>query len=124
MQFGNYWFSQYNSSLAGNPSSTSSQSYFEESLSLYEESIAYSLFLRQLYYELGACPIASYTINYTALQYVPAPSAPHVTQGQSTGASFSIINLAGVNVTYLAIGVVLVAMSIVVLVLKVVKVSR
>ncbi|MGC8569957.1 MAG: S16 family serine protease [Caldivirga sp.] len=124
VQFGDYWFGQYNSSLAGNPSSVSSQSYFEEALSLYEESIAYSLFLRQLYYELGACPIAYYTVNYTMLQYVPVSSAQHVVQGQLPGASLSIVNLAGVNLTYLAIGVVLVAMSVVVLILKVVKVSR
>ncbi|MFP3258411.1 MAG: hypothetical protein RXQ57_03085, partial [Caldivirga sp.] len=124
IQFGNYWFRQYNNSLAGNPSSASSQSYMIEALSLYEESIAYSLFLRQLYYELRSCPIAQYTINFTALQYTPTATTQQVPKEQPTNASFSMPQLIEVNVMYLAIGISLVALGLLVLVLKTVGISR
>jgi uncharacterized protein len=124
IQFGNYWFRQYNNSLAGNPSSASSQSYMIEALSLYEESIAYSLFLRQLYYELRSCPIAQYTINFTALQYTPMGATQQVPLGQSTSAAFSAPQLTEVNMMYLAIGVSLMALGLLVLVFRVIGVNR
>lgn len=123
VQFGNYWFSQYNNSLSGNPSSASSQSYFINALSLYEESIAYSLFLRQLYYELNACPAAQYTLNYTMLQYIPTSSVHAVQTQPSSGAEFSIPQYAELNLLYLLIGVALIALGVLVIVIRVIRVS-
>lgn len=127
VEFGNYWFNQYNETQLSNPSSSSLLSYFTTALSMYEESIAYSLFLRQLYYELNLCGIENYQVNLKELNVTkpqPIPSQYTTQTITTTTVALTAPSTVQVNVEYMALGIALIALGIIILAIRYVEQVR
>ena len=122
IQYGDYWLGLYNSSAALNP--TGASTYLMQSLAMYEESIAYSFFLRQLLYELNACHISVESINQSKLQYVQqvtTTTTPAVQVNTTAPIQSLSVYTYNVNVVELAIGLALMALGLVAVAVLVIR---
>ncbi len=89
IQYGDYWYGQYNSTATNSTGGASS--YFSTALNLYEMSSAYSNVVLQLIKTVAACNV-TYTISVPAINETLSTSAPSIPPTSTQSTIYTTIN--------------------------------